>query len=476
MRPRILNTMAEAVAGIPDGASLMLPGFGGAGTPWNLLTALYHQGAKDLTFIANGAGGTATDPRIKGAGDIIDEERVVRLVASFTAGTHPSRIPKAEQLVRDGKMTAELLPQGTLAERIRAGGAGVPAFFTPAGVGTMLAEKKEHRTFRGREYVLEEALTADYALIRAHKADEVGNLVFRRAARNFNPIMAMAATHTIVEVEEPIVPAGTLNPDEVHLPGVYVEAMVSIASDGVLRVDRAPNRPAAPTPDAAPGERRPLTREQIASVIGRRLQPGWIANLGVGMPTLASSYVDRSLGITLTSENGVIGYAELATEAESDPDVVNAGGQNVTLIPGATFVHHADSFALIRRGLVDVTVLGAYEVAADGSFANWRMSTTPFDELGGIGGAMDLVADAKQIWIAMEHTTRDGSPRLLERCTLPVTSPRGVTTVVTDLAVLAIRDGRFVIEELAPGYTAEEVVALTGGPVEVSPNVRTIAL
>ena len=148
----------------------------------------------------------------------------------------------------------------------------------------------------------------------------------------------------------------------------------------------------------------------------------------------------------------------------------------MTLNPGGTFVHHADSFALIRSGRLDVTVLGAYQVAADGSFANWRLNNEPFDNLGGIGGAMDLVASAKEIWLAMEHTTRDGQSRLLERCELPVTSPRGVTLVVTDLAVVSVRDGRFVLEELAPGYTVDEVLALTAGPIEVSADVREVKL
>lgn len=222
--------------------------------------------------------------------------------------------------------------------------------------------------------------------------------------------------------------------------------------------------------------KQPLTREQIAAVIARRLQRGWLVNLGVGMPTLVANHVTPADGIVFTSENGVIGYAGLASEGEIDPDVVNAGVQFVTLHPGAAIVHQADSFALIRRGMNEVSVLGAYEVAADGSFANWRTSTEPWDQLGGIGGAMDLTAGVREIWLAMEHTTREGAPRLLERCTLPVTSTRNVTLVVTDLAVIAVRDGRFILEETAPGYEPEEIASLTGAPLEVSPNLRPIAL
>lgn len=217
-----------------------------------------------------------------------------------------------------------------------------------------------------------------------------------------------------------------------------------------------------------------LTRELIAATIARRLEHGWLVNLGVGMPTLVSSYVHPEQDLTFTSENGVIGYAGLAHDGEMDQDIVNAGVQPVTLHPGASIVHHADSFALVRRGMNDVTVLGAYEVATDGSFANWRTSREPFDQLGGIGGAMDLAARCKQVWIAMDHTTREGAPRLLEHCTLPVTAPKGVTLVVTDVAVVAVRDGRFVLEEHAPGFTAEEIQAMTGAPLDISPDLREI--
>jgi 3-oxoacid CoA-transferase B subunit len=288
----------------------------------------------------------------------------------------------------------------------------------------------------------------------------------------------MGARHTIVEVEE-IVPAGELPPDQIHTPGVYVERLVKIPANGYFRMERpaAAAEPAAAAQAASSSNgKRKLTRDEITDVIARRLPRGWTVNLGVGIPTLVSNYVRPDQEIVFTSENGVIGYATVAEEGEIDADVVNAGGQFVTLNPSATFVHHADSFALIRRGMNDVTVLGAYEVATDGSFANWRTSMEPFDQLGGIGGAMDLAQGAKEVWLAMEHTTREGAPRLLERCALPVTGPGGVTLVVTDLAVVAVRDGRFILEEHAPGYTVEEIRALTGAPLDVSPTLKEVAL
>ena len=237
-QPAVYVSMAVAVADVPDGASVMIPGFGGAGSPWNLLTALYRQGASELTSISNGIGFATGRDDVRALGDFVEAGRVRKVIASFTAATRPSRPGIAEAGVREGTIEAELTPQGTLAERIRAGGAGIPAFYTPAGAGTRIAEGKETRSFDGRAYLLETALFADYALVRAWKADTAGNLVYRRAARNFNAIMAMAAACTIVEVEEPIVPAGELDPDHIHTPGVYVHRLVQIPEDGLFWVDR----------------------------------------------------------------------------------------------------------------------------------------------------------------------------------------------------------------------------------------------
>lgn len=231
-------SMDEAVAGFPDHASLMIPGFG-PGAPINLMAALWRQGATGLTAISNGVGFEATDEDLRGLGDLVLAGRVKKVIAAFTASTRPSRTGTAEALVANGTLEAELVPQGTLAERIRSGGAGIPAFYTPAGVGTETATGKEHREFGGRTYVMETALFADYAFIRAHRADTAGNLVFRRSARNFNPIMAMAAKHVIVEVEQPIVEAGEIDPDQVHVPGIYVTTLVRIPVGGVLHVHRA---------------------------------------------------------------------------------------------------------------------------------------------------------------------------------------------------------------------------------------------
>jgi 3-oxoacid CoA-transferase B subunit len=206
--------------------------------------------------------------------------------------------------------------------------------------------------------------------------------------------------------------------------------------------------------------------------LAMEFQDDWVVNLGTGMPTLCSNYpfVDRD--IIFQSENGLVGYGPLAKEGEEDPNCVNAGTQYVVLRPGAAIVHHADSFTIIRGGYVDVTILGAYEVAENGDFANWKMAGR---KGGGIGGAMDLAAGAKRVWIAMEHTTRDGKPRLLKRCSLPVTAVDVVGMVVTDLGLFEVTDKGFVLKEIAPGYAPEEIQAVTEAELTIADDLKTFS-
>ncbi len=201
------------------------------------------------------------------------------------------------------------------------------------------------------------------------------------------------------------------------------------------------------------------TRQQMADRIAARFQDGWIVNLGVGIPTLCSNTDISPRHVIYHSENGVIGYGPVAVAGAEDLDLVNAGGQNVTLLAGAAVVHHADSFAIIRGGRIDVTVMGAYEVSAGGDFANWKLAGA---KGGGIGGAMDLAACAQRVFIIMEHVTRAGAPRLVERCALPVTARGVVRLVATDLGLFEPLGEAFRIVELAPGIGRDAVAAATG--------------
>jgi 3-oxoacid CoA-transferase B subunit len=218
-------------------------------------------------------------------------------------------------------------------------------------------------------------------------------------------------------------------------------------------------------------EKKPLSRQQMADRIAREFQDGWIVNLGIGIPTLCSNYKDPNKTIIYQSENGLIGYGGIYPKGEENLYIVNAGGQYVSLIPGAAIVHHADSFSLIRSGRLDATVMGSYEVAENGDFANWK---TLGRKGGGIGGAMDLAVGAKRVFMALQHTTKEGEPRLRKRCTLPVTAVGVVKLVVTDLGFFELTDAGFLMKEIAPGYEPEEVQSMTEAKLKISPKLKVI--
>ena len=232
---KVAKNFDEAVSDIPDGATLMIDGFAGpGGTPQNLIRALRDHGARGLTIVSNTAGlasvigfGTIPGTRPIDIGVLIDNEQVKKVIASYPVSPSPSRPTSFERAYREGKVDLEVVPQGTLAERIRAGGAGIPAFYTPTSVGTLLAEGKETRVFDGREYVMEMGITADFALLRAHVADTLGNVTYRGTSRNFNAVMATAARVTVLEVDE-IVEPGALDANSIHTPGIYVKRIAVI--------------------------------------------------------------------------------------------------------------------------------------------------------------------------------------------------------------------------------------------------------
>ncbi|MCH7606810.1 MAG: 3-oxoacid CoA-transferase subunit A [Chloroflexi bacterium] len=230
MKNKIYKSFDEAVADIPDGSTVMCAGFGGVGVPRNLIAALHRQGAKSLTGVSNNAG--TMDEKID-VGTLVEAGQMKKMICAFTAATHPSQVTPFVRMYNNGELDAELVPQGTLAERMRAAGAGIGGFYTPTSVGTELAEGKEHREINGRVHVLEYPLPGDYAFIRAWKADTFGNLQFRLTQRNFNVVMAMAAKVTIVEVENDVVEMGELEPDHIHVAGIYVDRIVRIPEDGI---------------------------------------------------------------------------------------------------------------------------------------------------------------------------------------------------------------------------------------------------
>ena len=441
---KVFPSPAAAISDLPDGASIAVSGFGlSSGVPSSLLAATAQHGAKRLCLVANGVG-TATP--------LFENHQVSRLIVSFVSRP---RIPSpAAELAAAGEIEYELVPQGTLVERLRAAGAGLAGIYTPTGVGTPIAHGKDVRYFDGKPYLLEPAIHVDYAFVTAYRADRLGNVEFRGSTQHFNPSFAKAARVAIAEADE-IVEPGEIPPERVGLPGAFVSRVVKRTIPLQIH-DLSGFRRPADAPRSYFGKVG-WTRAQMAQRAAALLPDGSYVNLGLGIPTLISNYL-AGRDIRLHGENGILGYGPAITGEARDPYVHDAGGTFVALAPGVAFCDSVTAFEMIRSGKIHVVVLGAYQVDQDGSVANW---STPELVGGGIGGAMDMVAGGASVMVIMEHRDSADRAKLVRRCTYPLTGLACVDVVVTDLAVLRRRDGVFYLEDTAPGFTVAEVLALT---------------
>lgn len=474
---RIYDSSDEALKDVPAGATIMFGGFGLVGIPENLIKALNRSKlVNNITVISNEGG---VDNH--GLDILLESKRVKKMICSFLGQNK-----ELQRMYLTGELGVELVPQGTLVERIRCGGAGIPAFYTPTGVNTQVhlggqalhynptngkilvkSSPKESRTFNDKLYLMETALKADFAFIKGWKADKNGNVIFRKTACNFNVSMAKAAKITIVEVEE-IVEIGELDPDFIHLPGIYVDRVVKGENYEKIierRVVRAPDQPKVNV-DAA--------KERIARRAALEFQSGMYANLGIGLPVLTANYIPKSVNILLQAENGILGMGpNPSSEAEVDSDIINPGKETVTILKGGAFFSTEESFNMIRGNHLDLTMLGAMQVSKFGDLANW---TIPGKLVRGMGGAMDLVAsreEGQRVIVLMTHNNKKGDPKILEQCSLPLTGFQVVDMIITDKCVFTVSyEEGLTLTELAEGLTVADISKATDCDFKISPDLK----
>ncbi len=444
---KVYSHAKEAIFDLPSGARVLMGGFGLTGVPENLIEALLQRGSKHLTCISNEAGLADF-----GIGRLIAKKQISKMICSYIGENH-----LFEELLLAGELEVELVPQGTLAERIRCGGAGIPAFYTPAGVGTEVGADKETREFDGKKYLLEQAIHADFAFVKAWKGDTEGNLIYKGTSQNFNPVVAMAGKITIAEVEE-LVPVGTLDPNQIHTPGIYVQRIVQ-GKDYIKPIEhRTHQLDAEEIQELSPED---IKKEIIGMRLAQEIKDGDYVNLGIGIPTRVANHIPKGMKVILQSENGLLGIGPFPIEGHEDADYINASKQTITVAPGGSVFGSEQSFAMIRGNHIDVTILGGMEVSEQGDLANWKV---PGKMVKGMGGAMDLVASADKVIVAMLQTTTDGKSKLVASCDLPLTGVQCVTRVITELGVYDILpEGGFKLIERAPGVSLEEIRAATAG-------------
>ncbi|KAL4911320.1 hypothetical protein BDW74DRAFT_184704 [Aspergillus multicolor] len=471
------NSAAEAVKDMKGPATILVGGFGFSGVPNTLINAVRDRpDIKDLTVVSNNAGMPGA-----GLGQLLESGQISKMIASFIGENKVF-----EKMYLSGDLSLELTPQGTIAEKCAAGAAGVPAFYTPAAYGTIVqtgelpvrynkdgtvaeySKPKETREFNGKSYIMEEAIFGDYALIKADKADKLGNCQFRKAQNNFNEAMAKNAKYTIVEADE-IVEVGELRPEEIHVQAIYVNKVIKSTEKKQIEKLTFAKDPSEML-QAGSGEAT-ARRERIVKRAAKEFEDGMYVNLGIGMPLIAPSYLPEGVEVFLQAENGILGLGGYPKPGEEDPDLINPGKETVTLSKGASLFGSHESFGMIRAGRIDMTMLGALQVSQYGDLANFMLP----GKVKGVGGAMDLVANPEKtkVIVTMEHTDKKGNPKILSQCSFPLTGPRCVSKIITDLAVFEVSttEGLTLVEH-AEGVSVDEIRSKTEAPFKVAADLK----
>ncbi|THC99404.1 hypothetical protein EYZ11_001128 [Aspergillus tanneri] len=457
------NSASEAVQNMKGSSTVLVGGFGFSGVPNTLINSVRDRpDITDLTVVSNNAGMPGV-----GLGQLLETRQVSKMIASFIGENK-----MFEKMYLSGDLALELTPQGTIAEKCAAGAAvqtgELPVRYNKDGSVAETSKPKETRQFNGKNYILEESIFGDYALVKVHKADRLGNCQFRKAMNNFNEAMAKNAKYTIVEADH-IVEVGEIAPEDIHLQGIYVNKVIQSLGEKQIEKLTFAKDPSEML-KAGSGEAT-ARRERIVKRAAKEFRDGMYVNLGIGMPLIAPSYLPEGVEVVLQAENGILGLGGYPQPGEEDPDLINPGKETVTLGGGASLFGSHESFGMIRAGLIDLTMLGALQVSQYGDLANFMLP----GKVKGVGGAMDLVANPEKtkVVVTMEHVDKKGNPKILPECSFPLTGPRCVWKIITDLAVFNVSPTTgLTLTEYAEGVTVNEIRSKTAAPFKVADNLK----
>lgn len=468
---KFFHSGEEALKDVKDGIKICVAGFGVAGVAENCLRILHEKKIKNITFYSNSVGLPGWGP-----GVLVDHHQISKIIVSFIGGND-----NAEKQYLNGEVEIEYMPQGNLVERLRSGQAGIDGFYSPTGVGTPLeaggfpqklrndgtpekvSEKFEKANFNGKDYLLYPSYKGiDYTFLRAYVADKFGNLRYRRSARNFNPDIAGVGKMTIAEAEHIV---DRLPPDKIHTPGYLVDRVFQ-GSLFTHKIERLIVR----YPPLEGGEKpHPLkARDKIIRRAMKELKPGMCVNLGIGMPAEIPTHLPENHELDLQVENGIVGAGQYPYFNEIDSETINASKEPITVLPGYSVSNSTGAFGMMRGKHIHMTVLGGFQVSQDGDLANWMI---PGKRAKGMGGAMDLAACCPKVVVTMEHC-QGTKPRILPKCTYPITASKVVSTVVTELAVFNIENGKMILKEKVKEISLDQLKKITPANYIVDPNLK----
>jgi 3-oxoacid CoA-transferase len=472
---KVCQNWDEALKDVKSGLKLGFGGFGLSGIPIDAIHALRKRSdIRDIIAISTESGVSDW-----GLGLLMGDRQIKRQICSFIG-----RCKIMEKQYLAGDLELEWRPQGSLAEAIRCGAAGIPGFYTKTGANTWIEEgkvplkynkdktvaeycpKRESKIFDGKKYLWETAIIPDFAFVKAKVADTSGNCRFHVTAQNFNKVLGQSAKVTIVEAEE-IVEVGQLHPDDVHLPALFVNRVI-------LAEQRKPVYEHLVYACSEVDEKEAKVdhaRERILKRAAMEFKDGQYVNLGVGMPSDSAKYA-KGVDVHIQTENGLIGVGGLPKKGQENVDLIDAGKTNIVYRPGAASFDSAESFLQIRGGHLAMSMLGAYEVSQYGDLANWMI---PNVRVSGMGGAMDLVApnESTKIVILTKHNSKDGSSKIVKECSLPLTGARCVSRIITEKAVFDVdsKHGLTLIEKDV-SISIDELKKDTGAPFKVAERVE----